>query len=174
MWTPVKLKDGSTAPYGFGWGIHKTPSGHRVLEHGGVWQGFAAYIARYPDDHLTVVVFCNRLAASARYIAQRVAGSYVPAVAPPVHTAKKIDPAILGSYAGDYRLEDRFSVSIKAVNDHLEATWLGEKMIMTPESESAFFEDGSDRTFRFVKDEKGAVTSLIISVPEELVLRRLP
>ncbi len=174
MWSPVKLNDGSTAPYGFGWGIHKTPTGHRVLEHGGVWQGFAACIARYPDDRLTVAVFCNRVGASARYIAQRFAGAYVPALAPPVHTAKKIDPAILRSYAGDYRLEDRFSITVKAVGDHLETTWFGEKMIMTPESESAFFEDGSDRTFRFVKDDKGAVTSLIISVPEELVLRRLP
>ncbi|MBA2433836.1 MAG: serine hydrolase [Chthoniobacterales bacterium] len=174
MWAPVKLNDGSTAPYGFGWGIHQTPAGRRVLEHGGVWQGFAAHIARYPNDHLTVAVFCNRVGASARYIAQRVAGSYVPALAPPVHTAKKIDPAILRSYAGDYRLEERFSIKVKAVGGHLETTWLGEKMIMTPKSESAFFEEDSDRTFRFEKDDKGAVTSLIISVPEELVLRRLP
>ena len=65
MWTPVKLNNGSTAPYGFGWGIHKTKSGHRCLEHGGAWQGFVTYIARYPDDRLTVVVFCNRAGADA-------------------------------------------------------------------------------------------------------------
>ncbi len=47
-------------------------------------------------------------------------------------------------------------------------------MIMTPETKTAFFEEDSDRTVRFVTDEKGNVTSLIISVPEELVLRRLP
>ncbi len=174
MWTPVKLNDGTTAPYGFGWGVGKTSSGQPLLEHGGAWQGFAAYIARYPDDRLTVAVFCNRAGASARYIAQRVAGSYVPALAPPVHTAKKLAPAMLGAYAGDYRLEDRYSITLKAVGDHLETTWLGEKMIMTPETETAFFEEDSDRTFRFVKDDKGKVTSLVISVPEELVLRRLP
>ncbi len=174
MWAPVKLNDGRTAPYGFGWGIHETPSGHRVLEHGGVWQGFAGYIARYPDDHLTVVVLTNRFAAPARYIAQRVASSYVPALAPPVHSARKIAPALLSSYAGDYRMEDRFSVTLSVVGDHLETTWLGEKIIMIPESETAFFEEGSDRTFRFVKDGKGEVTSFIISVPEELVLRKLP
>lgn len=28
MWTPVKLNDGKTAPYGFGWGIRKTDTGH--------------------------------------------------------------------------------------------------------------------------------------------------
>ncbi len=174
MWSPVKLNDGTTAPYGFGWGVGKTFSGQPLLEHGGAWQGFAAYIARYPDDRLTVAVFCNRAGASARYIAQRVAGSYVPALAPPAHSAKKLAPAMLDAYAGDYRLEDRFSITLKAVGDHLETTWLGEKMIMTPETETAFFEEDSDRTFRFVKDDKGKVTSLVISVPEELVLRRLP
>jgi CubicO group peptidase (beta-lactamase class C family) len=174
MWSPVKLNDGNTAPYGFGWSLDKTPSGHRLIEHGGAWQGFASYIARYPDDHLTVAVFCNRAGASARYIAQRIAGSYVATLAPPVHTATKIDPALLHSYAGDYRLEDRFTVALKAVGDHLETTWLGEKMVMTPESETTFFEEYSDRTFRFAKDGRDNVTALVISVPEELTLRRLP
>ena len=57
MWQPTKLKDGGTAPYGFGWGVTQTKSGARLLEHGGAWQGFAAYIGRYVDDRLTVVVF---------------------------------------------------------------------------------------------------------------------
>ncbi|MEO7723793.1 MAG: serine hydrolase domain-containing protein [Chthoniobacterales bacterium] len=137
MWSPVKLNDGTTAPYGFGWGVRKTESGRRLLEHGGAWQGFASYIARYPDNQLTVVVFCNRGGASARYIAQRLAGSYVPGLAPPVHKARKLEPAALRSYAGDYRLEDRFSITLKVVDEHLETTWLGEKMIMTPETETA-------------------------------------
>ncbi|MBA3544257.1 MAG: serine hydrolase [Chthoniobacterales bacterium] len=174
MWSPVKLNDGTTAPYGFGWGVTKTESGHRLLEHGGAWQGFASYIARYPDDHLTVTVFCNRAGAGARYIAQRVAGSYEPQLAPRVPVAVKFEPAVLRAYAGDYRLQDRFSIKLTVVADHLETTWLGEKIIMTPETETAFFEEDSDRTFRFVKDKAGKVTSLIISVPEELTLRRLP
>jgi len=48
MWTPVRLNDGTTVPYGFGWRISKTDSGRRILEHGGAWQGFASYIVRYP------------------------------------------------------------------------------------------------------------------------------
>ena len=50
---------------------------------------------------------------------------------------------------------------------------LGEKIVLLPESETDFFQEDSDRTFRFVKDAGGKVTSLIISVPEELVLRRV-
>lgn len=174
MWAPVRLNDGTTAPYGFGWRIAKTDSGHSLLEHGGAWQGFASYIARYPDDRLSVAVLCNRAGASASYIAKRIAGFYVPALAPRVHTTIKLDPAILSSYAGDYRLEDRFTIKVSVAADRLKTKWLGEKIELTPESETDFFEEDSDRTFRFMKNASGKVTSLIISVPEELVLRRLP
>jgi CubicO group peptidase (beta-lactamase class C family) len=173
MWTPVKLNNGTTAPYGFGWRISKTDSGHRVLEHGGAWQGFASYIVRYPEDGLSVAVLCNRAGASAGYIAKRVAGFYVPFVAPRVRTAIKLDPAILSSYAGEYRLEDRLSIKVTLAGDRLETTWLGEKIVLIPESGTDFFQENSDRTFRFVKDAGGKITSLIISVPEELMLHRV-
>ncbi len=174
MWTPVKLNNGETAPYGFGWRISKDDSGHRVIEHGGAWQGFASYIARYPDDRLSVAVLCNRAGASASYLAKRIAGFYVSALAPRSHTAVKLDSAILNSYTGDYRLEDRFTIKVQRAGDRLETTWLGEKITLMPESETDFFQEDSDRTFRFVKDASGKAISLIVSVPEELVLRRSP
>jgi CubicO group peptidase (beta-lactamase class C family) len=174
MWIPVKLNNGTTAPYGFGWRIAKTDSGHGVLKHGGAWQGFASYIVRYPDDRLTVALLCNRAGASASYIAKCIAGFYVPSVAPRLRTAIKLDPAILSSYAGEYRLEDRFTIKVSLAGDRLETMWLGEKIVLLPESETDFFQEDSDRTFRFVKEAGGKVTSLIISVPEELLLLRLP
>ena len=42
---------------------------------------------------------------------------------------------------------------------------------MVPESDTTFFEEDSDRTFRFTKDDNGKVAGLIVSVPEELTLR---
>lgn len=174
MWTPVKLNNGRTAPYGFGWGIRKTDSGHPVVEHGGAWQGFASYIARYPEDRLTVAILCNRAGADGGYIAKRVAEFYLPEVAPRPRVAVKPDLAVLRSYAGDYRLEDRFTIKVTVAGDRLETTWLGQKIVMVPESETAFFEEDSDRTFRFTKDQNGKVAALIISVPEELTLRKLP
>ena len=108
------------------------------------------------------------------YIAKRVAGFYVPALAPRLHTAIKLDPAILSLYAGDYRLEEQFTIKVSVAGDRLETTWLGEKITLVPESETAFFEEDSDRMFRFVKDASDKITSLIISVPVELTLRKLP
>ena len=173
MWEPTKLKEGRIAPYGFGWSISRSVADRRLLEHGGAWQGFAAYFGRYTDDRLSVAVFCNRAGAPARYMAQRIAGFYMPQLAPGQHLSAHVDPEILQRYAGDYRLENRLTISVRQSGDHLETTWLGEKIIMIPESNISFFEPESDRTFRFVIDDNGNVASLIISVPEELVLRRV-
>ena len=174
MWTPVTLNDGSKAPYGFGWRIHRNLAGHQLLEHGGAWQGFATYIGRHPEERLSVVVFCNRAGASAAHIARVVAGFYVPPLAPHVRSAIKLEPGILQSYAGEYRLDDRLTVKFVVAGERLETTWLGQKLIVAPESETNFFEEDSDRTVRFVKDDSGRVARAIISVPEELTLRRVP
>src|SRR5262249_31480393 len=91
MWSPVKLNDGSTAPYGFGWAIHQAANGHRLIEHTGSWQGFTTYIGRYPDDRLTVAVLCNLAGATPSYIARRVAGIYDVALVPPPRKAVTLD-----------------------------------------------------------------------------------
>jgi CubicO group peptidase (beta-lactamase class C family) len=84
MWTPVKLNDGkpNSAGYGFAWSIG-TAGGHRVIEHGGAWQGFTSAISRYVDDKLTVVVLANLAGAGPDSIAHHVAGLYVTALMPP-------------------------------------------------------------------------------------------
>jgi len=58
MWTPVRLKDGKTYPYGFGWFLNEV-NGHRLIEHDGAWQGFTMNISRYVDNGLTVIVMTN-------------------------------------------------------------------------------------------------------------------
>src|ERR1041385_7762945 len=81
MWTPVKLNDGKTHPYGFGWALDEV-HGHRVVEHGGSWQGFKSYIARYPNDGLTVVLFANQARTNPGNLAHGVAAIFIPELAP--------------------------------------------------------------------------------------------
>jgi CubicO group peptidase (beta-lactamase class C family) len=83
MWTPALLKNGqpNSGSYGFGWEIGKV-NGHRIVEHGGSWQGFNTYIARYVDDKLTVVVLTNLDGCKPGEIAHGVAGLYEPKLAP--------------------------------------------------------------------------------------------
>lgn len=58
MWSPVKLSNGKTHPYGFGWDV-TSRQGRRVAAHDGAWQGFTMSIARYLDERLTVIVMSN-------------------------------------------------------------------------------------------------------------------
>lgn len=81
MWTPVKLNDGKTHPYGFGWALGEV-RGHHIVEHGGSWQGFKSQISRYVDDKLTVVVFANQARANPAKIAHQVAALFNPDLSP--------------------------------------------------------------------------------------------
>ena len=58
MWSPVKLNDGKTYPYGFGWSL-EDKGGFKAVSHTGSWQGFTMAINRYEKDALTVIVMTN-------------------------------------------------------------------------------------------------------------------
>src|SRR6266704_4966223 len=74
MWTVAKLKNGQPIQdhYGFGWSI-ETKNGHKVIGHGGSWQGFKTHISLYVGDKLTVVVLINQADAEPGPITDRVA-----------------------------------------------------------------------------------------------------
>ena len=65
IWTPVRLNDGRTFPYGFGWQLDewpadsKIPTGIPMIRHGGAMNGFRAGYVRWPSHRLTVIVLTN-------------------------------------------------------------------------------------------------------------------
>lgn len=81
MWTKVKLNDGQSIAYGFGWGIGEV-RGHRIIEHGGAWQGFKAQISRYVDDKLTIILFANQTRANQTKLVRDIAGIINPELTP--------------------------------------------------------------------------------------------
>lgn len=80
MWTPVRLNDGTSHPYGFGWQVDER-RGHRMISHTGIT---GTEYTRFPDDHLTVIVLTNlgrRVGApsvNAWGLTEGVAGRYIP------------------------------------------------------------------------------------------------
>jgi len=50
------------------------PSGPRIAQHGGSWQGFKAYIIRYIDEEVTVAVLANMSRSNPKEIAYGIAG----------------------------------------------------------------------------------------------------
>jgi CubicO group peptidase (beta-lactamase class C family) len=52
-------------------------NGHAVFRHSGSWLGFSTYYARYPDQQLSVVVFCNDTGQSPKQYADKIADVYL-------------------------------------------------------------------------------------------------
>jgi CubicO group peptidase (beta-lactamase class C family) len=87
MWTPVTLKDGSPARvrdggYAFGWRVSSV-RGHKLIDHGGMRPGYVAYIGRFVDDGLTVVLLANLQGANLPTLGAGVAALYFPALKGP-------------------------------------------------------------------------------------------
>jgi len=81
-WKPVRLNDGATYPYGFGWGVFNQ-RGHLRIAHTGSWQGFKTVIARYPESRITVIVLANLAQAQVGAIAYAIAGMLDTTLAAP-------------------------------------------------------------------------------------------
>ena len=176
MWTPVRLNDGTLRHYGFGWGIASFRD-HRILQHGGSWQGFSAHIARYPDDSITVVVLTNLTGVgnTAEIIANRVARYYIPslrAAAWPRRETITLDPAILDEYAGEFQLGDR---RIRVRREHMDliisVTGRGSAR-MIPTSRTEFMLDADAVRFRF-RARPGRKPDLVVIEGSERAARRV-
>lgn len=56
---PLVLPSGEAVPYGMGWEV-RTAFGRRIHSHSGDTMGFRNFIARFPDDGLSVICLTNR------------------------------------------------------------------------------------------------------------------
>jgi CubicO group peptidase (beta-lactamase class C family) len=81
-WTPVRLNDGTTYPYGFGWEISELRT-QRLIGHTGSWQGFKTSIQRFPSRDLTVIVLANLDGARPEAMSLAIAGLIDSALVPP-------------------------------------------------------------------------------------------
>lgn len=152
--------------YGYGLGISRQFN-RKMVSHGGGINGFNTILARFPEEKLTVVVLRN-----ADYGAPgpgRIGNDLAAIVLgekyeiPRERVAIKIDPKILDAYVGQYELNPNFIITMTREGDSLMAQPTGQpKFELFPESETRFFMKIADVQFTFVKDDKGAVTHLIL------------
>jgi CubicO group peptidase (beta-lactamase class C family) len=173
MWTRTKLNDGKVEQYGFGWGFDQIRK-HKIIEHGGSWQGFNTHIVRYVDDKLTVVVLANLAGANPGSIAHGIAGLYNSELAPIEHKEAKIDPKVLDDYVGEYEIQPDFNLTIAKENDHLTGQASGQpKFDLVPESDTKFFVKQEDIEITFVKDQTGKVTHMILHQEGDHELKKI-
>lgn len=129
MWTRAKLNNGRERRYGFGWALRNL-NGKVVIEHGGAWQGFKTFVARYPDRKLAVIVFANLADVNPAKLATGIAEAFDPTLKPqpvtdpdPKRTAdiRQLFKALLNGNVD----ENRFAPSVRKLlldpNDRLIA-----------------------------------------------------
>ncbi len=165
MWTPVKLNNGETYPYGFGWQLE--PAGnHRQVRHGGSLPGFRAEFTRLVDDKLSVIVLTNGDGANAASIAavsriimfrtccpigrwQRSISKYL------MHLSDSISPIRRTDFIVVVTREGR-KLMVQEGSD-------AEKQELLPESETDYFMDDEPLlTYTFIKGENGLVAELAV------------
>jgi CubicO group peptidase (beta-lactamase class C family) len=133
MWTAVRLNNNKTTDYGFGWSLGLV-NGHHIVEHGGAWQGFTSYIARYVDDKITVIVLDNLAGANAGKIARHVAAIYNPELA-----RKAIEDKEPQVTAFARHLLEKLTQSTAEAN------------LFTPDAHTEFFPARAERIARLLK-----------------------
>jgi CubicO group peptidase (beta-lactamase class C family) len=77
MWSPAKLNDGRTHPYGFGWSLSPL-EGKKRMRHSGSLAGFRSEMVRFVNEKLTIIVLTNCNNANPTEIADRVAALQIP------------------------------------------------------------------------------------------------
>jgi CubicO group peptidase (beta-lactamase class C family) len=163
MWTPVKLNGGETETYGFGWQIDEF-RGHRLIQHGGAWQGFTAQISRYVDDKLTVIVMTNLAGARPGKIERGIAALYDADLAPVEHKAVPMEAKVFDAYAGGYELAPGYVATISREGDRFWVEFPRRpRLEIFAESNTTFFVKGEEMQLTFVRDASGAVTQMILA-----------
>jgi len=91
MWFFPKSDTGHFLDYAYGWN-ERTWLGHRRYEHsGGYRTGFHSFVARYPDDALSVIVLTNCDFSNVPDFVNMITRAYLKDAPDPALEAKKID-----------------------------------------------------------------------------------
>jgi len=163
--TPYNLSDGKCTSYGYGWQMAKV-RGEREIGHGGDINGFSAYTLRLPEKQVYVVLLTNadsdadrvRPVTVAKKAAALAMGNPYPDFRPVA-----LDARTLEVYAGDYKLNERTSRTVRRDQDHLEVVRSGRPAnAIYPLGGDRFFTKNSVTIFRFTRNTAGGIVQLIL------------
>jgi CubicO group peptidase (beta-lactamase class C family) len=169
------FNDGRAESYALGLGIGEY-RGVREVSHSGATAGYRAYLARYPDQHVSVAVLCNvSTAAPTEYVhtlADRYLGAAVakaPARASSTPRARPQDTfhpsaADLAGFAGTYTSEEAETTFVFAVNgDSLALKRRPDTAITLRPSVTDTFSAQPLGTVKFIRDPGGRVVEASVS-----------
>jgi hypothetical protein len=111
MQVPGRLSDGGEHGYAYGLGI-RDYKGIAEVSHSGTTASYRAFLARYPDPHVSVAMLCNAGNSMPRQTLHAVADLYLAgSLKPePARAQVTVADAILDAVVGQYRNTERGDV----------------------------------------------------------------
>lgn len=187
MIQPGTLNSGTTMDYAFGLSVGSY-RGLPMIGHGGSWAGYRTDFRRFPEQGLSIAIFCNFSDCQPNRRVLEIADSYLADVMGPVpdvldepDTTKvmQITDTQLADYVGHYRSEELDSSYRLLVQDGnlIAEHWRNSTAVLTPRSVDNF--EGVTRWLpkvRFFRDTKGQVTRFEVSGGRvnDFVFQRVP
>jgi CubicO group peptidase (beta-lactamase class C family) len=154
-----KLNDGRTIAYAAGL-MMLNWKGLSEVSHSGSTAGYRAWLARYPDQKLSVAVLCNVASANATALGHQVADVYLSSSIPHRTSAPEItlDASALQSKAGLYSsARDHETVSVELKDGHLQ---LNRRGALKAISNNVFIAGEDGPRIEFETGSGGKVTRL--------------
>lgn len=106
MQTPMRLTSGRTIPYALGL-VNGDYDGVREVSHGGSTAGYRTFLARYPDQRVSVAVWCSNASVNAETLGHQVVDLVLTkperADRKAVAAAERLSATELSRWAGHYR-----------------------------------------------------------------------
>jgi len=187
MWQPVRLNNGRTAGYGFGWEVGSL-HGHARVAHDGLLAGFRTYIVRFMNDRLTLIILTNMGSLpDPGTIANGVAREYFPDLTDYLADAGSrreaggtldqspphLKPTVLAGLTGRYEYSNNRMLTIETAKGRLLAHLPGsENDVYTPLSDSVFVCSEEATRLSFSRTPTGEVSD--IEIQEYDSKRKIP
>ncbi|MCB0631322.1 MAG: serine hydrolase [Lewinella sp.] len=182
------LNNGEKISYAYGQVIGEY-KGLKMVSHGGADAGYRTYLARFPEQGLSVIVFSNLGTFNPGSLAFQIVDIYLKdqikepvtdAPASPVAAASEkpsveVSEAQLESYTGRYEIGPNFILTITREGKELYAQATGQpRLKIQPVAENEFFSPDANATVVFEKNSEGMVhQSILKQGGREITMPRL-
>jgi len=160
--TRMRLTNGRTITYALGLEVTDY-QGVREVGHSGSTAGYSTYLARYPDQHVSVAVWCNAAGTNATQLAHQVVDLVLakPAAVATQAAPRKVDvpTAELQQWAGMYRDPHTDAIAtVVAVGGGLSVNaGRGQPNDLTPLGNSRFHAAAGEAEFNRTSGRRGFV-----------------
>lgn len=146
--------------------------GLRLYSHGGIEAGYRAFLGRFPDQKLSVIVLSNDESFDWDGMGLKVADIYLKDNISTVDKTNEskvqfisVDETVLKEYCGQYKLAPGMIIDITLEDGKLIGTAPGQsKLSLSAISLSEFSIQGVEGKVKFMKDNDGKVDNLILTL----------